>query len=246
MQLINTSKDNINIFVDASIEKLSDNKYISCSGAILMSMDYNEELSRKLPYFARILADSTNNIGELEAILLGLDLANTLKKPYTKTISIYSDSKVSVFGLREWILDWYNNSNQNDNNLTFMSKQGKVIANQDLIKKIINRISNMNSSVYLYQQKGHVNINDHNQLVEAYNYFCITNRFFIDYYSDYEEEIKLLSYNNNFIDKMTREFLTNKVCLDSLSLANNRLATNIITTNEFAKYCEKVLNIRKE
>lgn len=190
------SPKTLNIFCDASIVKMPDGECISCPGAIAVITDGNG--------FQSIIEDkfdclrfSTNNRGELTAILLALELANKYKDDFY-TINIFSDSKISVCGLREWIFNWIKNI---DKNGSMISSSGTEVMNQDIIKHIITYVVTNNIKFNLYHVKGHVNQSGGpNNAIKVFN---VSNKIDLDNMNT----IKLMAQFNDKIDHLTGEVL---------------------------------------
>ena len=190
------SPKTLNIFCDASIVKTPDGECISCPGAIAVTTDSNGFQSVIEDKFD-CLRFSTNNRGELTAILLALELANKYKDNFY-TINIFSDSKISVCGLREWIFNWAKNINKDGN---MISSSGTEVMNQDIIRHIIMYVVNNNIRFNLYHVKGHVNQsggpNNAVKVFNTSNKLDLTNM----------NTIKLMAQFNDKIDALTGEVL---------------------------------------
>ena len=190
------NKDTLNIFTDASIttiRKPGHNETIGCPGAYVIGGD------KELDLQTQILRNSTNNNSEITAIFMGVLEAQKYRN-YFKYINIFSDSKISVFGLREWIFNWINNTN----NGVMLSSTGKPVANQDIFLKIIYFIINNNLNINLFHINGHINSNNIAQILEAKKTFITSNHINLDVD---EELIKNLEIANDVIDRTTRNIL---------------------------------------
>lgn len=184
--------DILNIFTDASIKNRPNRKYSGCYGAA--AVVYNEVIDE----FCRIISDTTNNNAEIKGIRAGVYLALKYKGIF-KTINIFSDSQISVFGLRDRIINWklYDD--------VLVTKSGTEVKSQEIYFQIIHIILSNELSVNLYHQKGHVS-NNYNDLVEAEHVFRSGNsvRGKIDL-----NFIRYISKWNNYIDVTTRNTLFN-------------------------------------
>lgn len=187
----------LNIFCDASIIQNPDNTYIGCPGAVAVMNTYKEG-TNIIKHSHMVLNKSTNNNSEITAILLGVYLALELRQP-DYAINIFSDSKISVFGLREWIFKWVNNKVKGE----MYSSSGTIVANQDVFLKIIKRIVDNNLTLNLWHVKGHVKDTNEKSMVNAQKCFKASNQVELDL-----EDIASLSYYNNYIDNLTRDILT--------------------------------------
>ena len=137
------------IFCDASV---TDSLRGACAGALL-----TERYSQLSQLYAVIQPSGTNNSGEICAVLQGVSIACNIKQSTSEPcrFNIFSDSIISIRGIREWIFHWIYNANQNRNNI-LISSSGKPVSNQIYFKFIFNSILLNNLEVYFYYQKGHV------------------------------------------------------------------------------------------
>lgn len=137
------------IFCDASV---MNSLRGACAGALV-----TERFSQNSQLHAVIQPNGTNNSGEICAILQGVAVAiqirNQCREPCR--FNIFSDSIISIRGVREWIFHWIYNANKNKNNI-LISASGEPVSNQIYFKIIFNMILLNNISVYFYHQKGHV------------------------------------------------------------------------------------------
>ena len=145
----------LNIFTDASIEKFNDS-YIGSAGSIIV---LNEEI---IDQDIQILYPATNNLSEIYSLKLGIIQALKYRNPNIKRINIFSDSKISVFGLREWIFKWV----CNNKNGTLYSSSGTPVSNQTYFLEIINLIIMNQLYINIYHQRGHKNPNKYQDIVE--------------------------------------------------------------------------------
>lgn len=210
------NKQTLNIFTDASITKNvymneEDGMYIhetvGCAGAIvagiLNTVDTKETDLVVVDNALKIVRNSTSNNSEIEAVKLGIHLAlrHRQHNPNIKTINLLSDSKLCIYGLREWIFNWVRDS-VND---SLIGSTGQQVANQDTILQIIYMILNNDLSINLYHQNGHININKPDDLERAGDTF-INSNFLMDEVDI--DVIKSISIANNYIDNITRQHLT--------------------------------------
>ena len=193
----------LNIFSDASIlapkEKVSGMRTKGCAGAIAV---VNDEAPPKsiISSSTRLLSDTTNNEAEITAISLALDLAVQYKNNFLN-INIFSDSKISIFALREWIFNWVRRTPAGS---PLMGVSGDIVANQGKILACIYKILENNLSIRLYHQYGHVNTNLPHKLEEAKDSFIKVNNLMDDIDIDV---IKSISEFNGYIDSYTRMLL---------------------------------------
>lgn len=189
------TEDIINIFTDASITEYN-NETIGCAGYVAIRG------KQKISEDRRIIRQSTNNNSEITAISMGVEFAISIL-PYIGnniTINLFSDSKICIFGLREWYTTWL----RREYNGRLYSSANKEIANQEIFNYIIWIIMHYNLRINFYHQNGHICLNSRKSLLGAmdtfkkYNY--ITNEVDI-------ELIKEISKFNDYIDNTTRDTL---------------------------------------
>ena len=183
----------INIFCDASINTTH---RIACSGAITL-FQYDNGNREVYETETLIQKGATNNSAEIMAILMGVRSALRLSRMYPDAIfRLYSDSKISIFGLRDWLPSWVHNMQ----GVTLMSSTGTPIANQQTFIKIFNLIVRYDLRIEFYHQPGHVK-----DMPEAYRKasadFIACNKIHPEKLDTSIEEI---SYYNNQIDNITR------------------------------------------
>lgn len=179
----------INIFTDASIISTIYNETVGCAGAICME---DNTLNKY-----EIIRDSTNNISEITAIKLAIDLAieNNLSE-----INIWSDSQLSIFGLTKWIKSWISNMD----NYILKNSSGDSVKNQQIFLSIIKTIIDKNLRVNFYHIKGHANQNSIKSINNAVSVFYKSNNIRIS-----RDKIYNAIIMNNKIDKETRNMLEN-------------------------------------
>ena len=196
----------LNIFTDASITNMND-KYVSCPGYVaLTTSEDNQDIL--LSSNQVIIEDSTNNNGEIKAISMGIDYA-ILQMYNFDYINLFSDSKICIYGLREWIYNWINNISLNDDGYTYSmyNSSSKLVANQNEFISIVNKIINNNLNICLYHQSGHVS-DTQKSIYEAMKVFKSSNYFKGPLnYSD----IVYISQYNNMVDNNTRNYLANYI-----------------------------------
>ena len=195
----------LNIFTDASLIN-TEYGYITCSGAIAVS-DITTPSPTVLDRTFMINAHSTNNHGELLAILYGVELAMKNKYLFSQ-INLFSDSRRSVFGLRDWCSKWFNNT-VSDPYGVIVSSSGAPVSNQDIIKCIIRTIVFSDLKINLYHQSGHVDPTNPREVNECIRVFNSNN--FYDYDNNHIDldyrEAALISLFNNMVDSISRSYL---------------------------------------
>lgn len=141
----------INLFCDASID--IDAK-IACAGCYIVYQDINgtKEIGKKM----LIQHNTTNNSAEILAIWIGIVEALKLRPIYSDAVfRLFSDSKISLYGLRDWMKNWIRNS-IHVNSVELISSSGTPVANQQRFIDIYNLIVENNLKIELYHQRGHV------------------------------------------------------------------------------------------
>ena len=202
-------KDCLTIFTDASMKKLRTGEQIGCIGSILVHGELRPE---NLEDYYIITRDSTNNDSEIKAVRLGIEMA--LRYNYKK-VRLFSDSQISIYGIRERIFNWkiINNS--------FIGTSGDDIKNQIAMIEIVNTILENKLEIEFYHQKGHVIENDISSLINATHVFKVSNNVREDISLDF---IKVISYMNNLVDIRSGEFLysmANRLGIDDYREAIN-------------------------
>lgn len=187
------NKETLNIFTDASITNV-EGETIGCSGAVVVATnEINNQVILNETFSINRL--STNNDSELKAIHLGLMKALNYRNQF-KTINLFSDSRISIQGIREWIFNWVT-----DNGILYGSS-GQV-KNQELIKSIVSTIYHNKLNINLYYQKGHVKLHDDESLMYAKNNF----EKFNNLPNTSMEIIRTISYFNDVVDNDSRTSL---------------------------------------
>ena len=192
--------NSLNIFTDASIKKLHTGETIGSAGCLVV-IDVLEERKTWAEY--RIFRNTTNNNSELKAILLGVQNAIRFRREYgrpnNRTIRLFSDSQISIFGLRDRIFNWGFRDN------SYIGYDNKPIKNQDVILEIINTIIDNDIHIDFYHQKGHVSYNNES-LNNAMHVFSVSNNIRENIDIDF---IKQISKFSNDVDTLTRDSLKN-------------------------------------
>lgn len=184
-------RDVLNIFCDASIKKTNSGRTYGCPGSIAV-----DTTGSSVDYRHTILVDSTNNESEITAIVMAIQQNIEYKNMYP-IINIFSDSKISVNGLRDWMLNWISNSKDG----VLMSTSGEV-ANQQIFLHALNLIMYNLDSFRLYHVDGHKNPENPSQVNKVINDFERFNGIKIG-----PIEAKYLCYYNGVIDNKTRDEL---------------------------------------
>lgn len=225
----------LNIFTDASIRRMNDGEVIGCPGALLFKGRIQGELKPD-KVKTKIIRNSTSNNAEINAVKLGVELALEFRDNDTRGINLMSDSKLCIYGLREWIFNWVNQSPGD----VLIGSTGQEVSNQNEILQIIYMILNNDLNINFYHQNGHININNMNQLQKAKDTFINSNFIQQDVNLDV---IRTISSANNIVDELTRNILKD----DSNILIPITDPMIHFTYNKFdvCKYTQ-LLNLRRE
>lgn len=189
----------LNIFTDASIEQLPTGEYVSCSGAVAYTGTFED--TRIVEEVFQINRDSTNNNGEIIAIKKGIELAIKHKKEFDN-FNLFSDSKICVYGLREWLRNWVRASKGN----ILIGSQNTPVMNQNEIITCINLILSNNLPIRLYHQKGHAK--DKNLSVSLQTFK--TSNFIEEKYIA-NQLLTLINSCNDYVDVTSRNTLIENI-----------------------------------
>ncbi len=131
------SDDSLYIFCDASTTK---ERNYCCAGAVAT---FKHDVVKET---YRILKDVTVPRAEIEAIKDGVYLAALLtrKYPILKNIYLFSDSELSVFGIRDRIFNWYCEQVKNEKyygiylgNIEYFDADAPLVKNQDVYLEVL-------------------------------------------------------------------------------------------------------------
>lgn len=189
----------INIFTDASIlQVVNKNKSMHFVGA----PGFIAYLGNKIIHqYTEVRAKTTNNYCEIHAIRLAVEYAYTLANPDNQyTINIFSDSKISIYGLREWIYSWIRNSHQG----TLYSTSGPV-KNQEEFLATVYLILSKNLRINFFHVRGHHDHGSQKEFIKFRESFRRENHI-----NDTIEDtlINYLIKGNSEIDNLTRRQLS--------------------------------------
>lgn len=180
------------IFCDAS----GDNRQGTiCSGCAVIDLD-----SPRSRYMYTVTSyESSSNRGEILAIWLGISKAIEIKNEakYDVKFRIFSDSRLSIYGLKHFAPDWI--KNQIDG--VWYTNSKKIVNNQDVFKAILGLIIDNQLYVEMYAQKAHVQAN---AIMSAESYFENNNDVSLGELGVTSEYI---CANNNLVDNFTRSQL---------------------------------------
>jgi ribonuclease HI len=185
-----------NIFCDASMDTYH---RIGCAGIYLVSEDFKSPIDC---YYVRQF-NATNNSAEIlaiyHAVLMALYYRNRKDYDFDR-FRIFSDSKICIYGLREWIYGWVNN--QNADGLLKRSDDAPVL-NQSYFKEIVRLIIDYNLPISFVHQKGHMNLSE-GAMRKAEEFFYSTNGYSP---KDIGADIRFINAYNIEVDTKSRELL---------------------------------------
>lgn len=139
-----------NLFCDASIDV---DKKIACGGCYVVAQ-FPGGNTEVIDYKLVIQNNATNNSSEIMAIYIGVCKALEIRKQYPGAVfRLFSDSKISLYGLRDWMKNWLRNIRPDG---TLISSSGKPVMNQQRFIEIYNLITMNDLHIELYHQRGHV------------------------------------------------------------------------------------------
>ena len=183
----------LNIFSDASIVSKKDG-FDGCYGAVAVVMD--DIIDKTF----RQVSDTTVNNCEVKGLRAAIDIACKYKDQFDY-INIFSDSQISIFGLRDYIFKWKYNIHDH----LLYTSSGKPAVNQEIFIECHNMLlySGLYNKINLIHQSGHVD-NRYSSLNQAACTFRKANGVngkidlnFIRYISTY----------NTYVDQTSRSIL---------------------------------------
>lgn len=177
----------INVFCDASIDT---NKHIACGGCYITIQEIVPEVSIINGYRRDTVSsisikdycskmyiqhNATNNSAEILAIWTGIQEIIRIREMYPNAIyRVFSDSKISLYGLRDWMKNWINRYDPEKGVL--ISSSGEEVANQQYFIEIYNLIIELGLKVEFYHQRGHVGESGGVSLIMARTQFIKANK----------------------------------------------------------------------
>lgn len=220
--------DNLNIFTDASVKKEINGSTTACSGYIALYRNYDSGLAEQ---DCQILFNSTNNQAEIYAIYMGIRAAVNIKNSgvIINNINLFSDSKISVYGLRNWIVSWVEQSKGYE----LFSSSGLPVSNQSIFLSCIYMILRNHLNINIYHIHGHKNPKYKEQVELFMRDFEKFNNINISY-----PLAQSLMRENDNIDNYTRKMLTIQgitgFCYDDM-LMKNIYNPHIFNIDEYLK-----------
>lgn len=193
----------VNVFTDASVQHHRDGITESVAGALVQYYDSNGQI--KYDTRCTRLMPSTNNEGEIYAIYMGIQqcISHMNANPRTKFVyNIFSDSKISISGLREWYKGWIKNGRPKG---ILMNSLGDPIANQQIFLMCMNSIIISNIKIQFWHVRGHMRVNSEHDI-----------RKFMEDFRRYNstserptiELSQTMMHFNDIIDNLSRDMLT--------------------------------------
>lgn len=186
------SDDVLNIFTDASIKRIrNENSFIGCPG-IISYLGY-QSLCKRL----EMINFSTNNESEIRAIQMAVEYIYECipMLPFIKRINIFSDSKISVYGLRDWYKTWFTKAKNGE----LYGSNGKV-KNQKYFIFIIKAIEQLGVPINIYHLRGHMANKPAYEFIASF----YKENHIAGYYGQMNYELKnYLVHGNDEIDKET-------------------------------------------
>lgn len=236
----------LNLFTDASVNKKSHTKQNNDVVAGCLPLFYSDQMQYldrcgkfwMLEPTYQYIRKTTNNYGELYGLLLAfmyIEQMTTGRQvcPFT-TFNIFSDSKISVCALRDWLPGWLRNMDENG---IMYNSSGTPVANQNLYHHILAVISNIPDwvNIRISHINGHIDTRKLLHIKKAYNNFLNSNSYNQEFVSfkEYFELADDLHKANNYIDNYTRQMLYNS---NSTGVYGRRIEANMPIITERYPY----------
>lgn len=182
----------LNIFTDASITKYTDNGWITCAGYIVVDNGIIIDSGKQ------IIHNATSCYGEIYAIKMAIEAISKLG--IKKSINLFSDSQISILGLKTRIYNWY----QNQINRTLMTNTREPVSSQEVYLDIMRMIIQYGIQINLYHIPSHIRLNNDKDMKRFKDLFY-ANDSSMDVVDD--RIIEEIINCNNIIDNMTRDYL---------------------------------------
>lgn len=186
----------LNIFTDASL--ITVNNITSTCAGFVSTVDMNDSIIHNQTL---ILPNSTNNIGESTAILLGINYAANMHKAFD-TVNLFSDSQWCIYSLMHWIHTWIRTI---DANGIMYNSSGEPVKNQNIFENIINAVVFEDIHINLFHVRGHINPLIRKDLDKARSNFIVANKLSprgADKITD--QTLSWMAKMNDSVDLMTR------------------------------------------
>lgn len=192
--------ESICIFTDSSFKNESKDPKVAIGTTAPAYEVFHNETCIETGF--HILHNSTSQQGELYAVLLGV-MASYKYRNYPH-IRLFSDSQNCILGVRDRIFNWVRDTN---NGKRVLGEDGRI-NNQPMIMDIVYTIISNNIPIEFYHQRGHVNINNYQSIIEARNLFKRSNNIegFVE-----DALIMTISQMNNWTDQYSTLMLKNNI-----------------------------------
>ena len=184
----------LNIFSDASIHGKKGNQ-TGCYAVVAVVKDDIIDSTY------RLVSNTTSNNSEIKGIRGALNIALKYSNQF-QFINIFSDSLVSINGLKSYIYNWKYNKLDN----LLYTSTNKPAANQEIFIEAHRMLSTLEQSpciINLWHQSGHIN-NDYSDIQKASESFKKNNN--INGKIDFNF-IRYISLWNNYVDQTSRSLL---------------------------------------
>ena len=184
------------IYSDASINL--DHK-LGCAGVAVV----NRKTDQIVKTMYLVKEQATNNMCEIMGIWLAIYIANTMRHTETLPfhINIFSDSQISLYGMREWLPNWIR-KRQKDTD-TLVSSTG-LVANQEWFSDAYHMILMSGIKLKFWHQRGHIDTTNPNELFRCDRNFREANP-----HSLHMIGLKpmTISKYNNYVDETSRDII---------------------------------------
>lgn len=198
------------IFTDSSFKNESPDKKVAIGTTAPAYEVFQNDICIETGF--HILHNSTSQQGELYAVLLGVMAAYKYRDSFPY-IRLFSDSQNCILGIRDRIFNWVRNTN----NGNVMLGDNGTLKNQDYIMDIVYTILSNNIPMEFYHQRGHVNLNKYQSIIEARELFKRSNHI----YGFVEDAlIYTISQMNNWVDEYSTLMLHNNISDPAYDISN--------------------------
>lgn len=205
---------NLEICCDASIMKYPNGRTFGCAGAVAIGFDIEKTI---------IIPDTTNNSAELMAMYTAIKLAQELCALQPYDVTIYADSKFTVYGMKVWMENWLKTIDENG---IIYNYNNQPVKNQELFMMILSYMITNNLRYKIRHQKGHVKFLNEKSLAIAAKVFYESNGYKIDH-----DTLTRISLYNDKIDRDTKKKLLT-VNTDDYPIVDH--------SNDLAKVCNYI------
>lgn len=195
---------NIDIFCDGSVNTVNETEAIperlGCAGSLILfdgePVYYSNKFIRghwATNNATEILAIE-NGIRTFLSLFANMSVHRAIVEGYTK-LNLYSDSRICIEGLRDWIFGWHR---YRDQNCILYNSSKMEVSNQDTFLRIVKLVLDYQLPINFLHQKGHVT-NSISSLKEAQKTFLTSNSINLTI-----DQVRFISRANSFVDKQTK------------------------------------------